>query len=381
VLDLVRRSGPLSRADLARATLLSKPTVSLALSRLEQAGLVRETGRASGGRGPSAALYELNARSGWVVGVDVGRHWIRAALADIAGTIVARRSERTQARSAAAVVAQIGAITRRVAEDAGLDFGAVTHTTVGSTGVLDPHGDSLVLAPNLPGWGRPGLARAIRELLGGNVSFENDVNLAALGERALGAGRDARSFVFLWVGTGVGLGLVLDGRLYRGTSGAAGEIAYLPLGAGDPHDRAARRRGMLEESAGAAGVVRMARELGMRPPLTAKKIFAAARRGDPIAGRVIEQEARRLALALAAVAAVVDPELVILGGGLARSGDLLLAPIARELSAVSPFRPRLAVSELGEEAVLQGALATALEAAQERLFDRVRDLDAGTLVS
>src|SRR5581483_6160577 len=133
---------------------------------------------------------------------------------------------------------------------------------------------------------------------------------------------DVSNFAYLWVGTGVGLGLVLNGELYRGAGGAAGEIGYLPIGLGDPHDRANRRRGMLEETAGAAGVVRTARELGMRPPLNPKRIFAAARRGDRVAARVVEIEASRIALAIAAVAPVVDPELVILGGGIAVNGDL-----------------------------------------------------------
>ena len=190
---------------------------------------------------------------------------------------------------------------------------------------------------------------------GRDSSFENDVNLAALGERALGAGRGVADFCFLWMGTGVGLGIVIGGELYRGAAGAAGEIGYLPIGAGDPHDPAVRRRGVLEESASGAAVVRAAREPGMRPPLTEGRVRGGPRRGEPAALRAVESEAARIALAIAAVAPVLDPELVILGGGIARGGgDLLLAPVARELGGLSPFRPRIAVTELGDEAVLQG---------------------------
>ena len=110
--------------------------------------------------------------------------------------------------------------------------------------------------------------------------------------------------------------------------------------------------------------------LGMRAPLTPKKIFAAARRGDAAAAKVVEVEASRLAMGIAAIAPIVDPALVILGGGVGHNGDLLLEPIERELRAVSPFHPRVVVSALGEEAVLQGAIATALQAARERLFSR-----------
>ena len=243
---------------------------------------------------------------------------------------------------------------------------------MGSPGVFEPSRGQVALAHNLPGWGRQGLVEAVRAELGTSVAFENDVNLAALGERWNGLGKDAENFVFLSVGTGVGMGLVLRGELYRGASGRAGEVGYLPIGTTDPHGRAERRHGAFEAAAAAGGVVRTARDLGMAPPLTAKKVFAAARKGDAIAAEVVQLEARRLGLAIAAVVPVLDPELVILGGGIGQNGDLLIAPIERELDALSPFRPRLEVSVLGEEAVLHGAVATALADAQDRVFSRSR---------
>ncbi len=133
-----------------------------------------------------------------------------------------------------------------------------------------------------------------------------------------------------------------------------------------------RRRGTFEEAAAAAGIVRAAQGLGMQTPLTPKKVFDAARRGHPAATAAVEIEAARLALGIAAIAPVVDPALVILGGGVGHNGDLLLGPIERELAAISPFHPRVVVSALGEEAVLHGAVATALDAARDRLFARTQ---------
>ncbi len=371
LLELIRRDGAMSRAEAARRSGLSKPTVSQALSGLEGAGLVQQSGRARGPKGPGAVVYSLNPESGWVVGIDVGSHWVRAALADITGTVRARRDERTH-RSAAATVAQISALAHGLAGERGIDWSDVTHATVGLPGVLDPDRTRLALSPNLPG-GKQGLVEAIRAELGAKVSFDNDVNLAALGERARGVGHGTSNFVFLWVGTGIGLGIVVDGQLYRGAAGAAGEIAYLPVGPGDPHDPAYRRRGQLEESASAAAAQRLAREHGLRPA-SPKSVFAAARKGDAAAVAVVEQIAGRIALAIAAVVPVLDPALVVLGGGIAgNGGDLLREPIERELHRISPFRPRLAVSALGDEVVLHGAVATALAAAQETVFDRVRD--------
>jgi predicted NBD/HSP70 family sugar kinase len=370
VLELIRRRGPLSRAQVARETGLSKPTVSLVLSSLVTTGLAREVGRSIGGKGPSAVLYELDPTAGWVVGIDVGRRWVRAAIADISGAIAARHDERAQARSARALIGQIGRVAHELAAEAGLRWQQVSYATIGSPGVFDPVRGLVEMAPNLPGWGRHGIVEAVRDELGTNVSFENDVNLAALGEHAHGHGRGVENFVYLWIGTGVGIGIVLGGRLYRGARGAAGEIGYLPISPADPHDRALRRRGAFEEAAAANGIVRTARQLGLQGPVSAEGVFAAARRGDASAVRAVDGEARLLAMAIATIAPILDPELIILGGGVGRSGDLLLGPLERELHALSPFRPRVLAAALGEDVVLHGAVATALEAARREVFSR-----------
>ena len=370
MLETIRRMGPVSRAQIARDRGLSKPTVSLALTALEHARLVREAGRSSGGKGPTAQLYELNPAAGWVVGIDVGRDWVRAAVANLTGDIVARRDERARSKSARTLIQQIGGLAHGLADEAGIGWRKVTHATVGTPGVFQASRDQVALAHNLPGWGRRGLVEAVREELGTNVTFENDVNLATVGEHRHGLGKGVVNFVYLHIGTGVGAGLVLNGELFRGATGAAGEIGYLPLGAEGSRDAASRRRGALEAVAGAAAIKAEARTLGMKPPLTPRRILAAARKGDTIAAMVVASEARRIAVAIASVVPVVDPELVILGGGIGRNGDLLLEPIEHELHAISPFHPRIEVSSLGEEVELRGAVALALQAAQEQVFRR-----------
>jgi predicted NBD/HSP70 family sugar kinase len=379
ILEQIQRTGPVSRAQVARETGLSKPTVSLGLTALLEAALVREVGRSRGRPGPTAVLYELNPAAGWVIGIDVGRRRVRAALADITGAVVARRDEHARASSARILIGQLGAIAHGLAAEAGIGWDEVQHVTVGSPGVFEPTRGAVTLAPNLPGWGRQGLLARLREVLGERIGVENDVNLAAEGERWRGLAAGVANFGFLSVGTGVGMGLVLDGRLYRGATGAAGEVGYLPIGA-DPFDPQVRRRGAFEQAVNGAAVVRDAAAAGLGGARTAKKVFAQARKGDPVARRVVEAEASRIALGLAVVLAVVDLELVILGGGVGGNADLLLAPVERQLRALSPIRPRLAVSALGEDAVLQGAVATALEVARQRLFDPTTLLDRKELV-
>jgi predicted NBD/HSP70 family sugar kinase len=369
-MGLIRERGPVSGAQIARESGMSKPTVSLALSSLEASRLVREAGRSSGGKGPSAILYELNPSAGWVVGIDVGRHWLRAAIADLTGQIVSRRDERARVKSAADLIRQIGEVAHALATDAGIRWRQVTVATVGSPGVFHPEIGQVALAHSLPGWGRQGLVEAVRRELGTNVLLENDVNLAALGEQWHGLGKGVDDYVYLHLGTGVGLGIVTGGELYRGHSGAAGEVGYLPLVGTDPVQPRSRRRGALDETAGASAVVDRARQIGMAPPLTAKSVFEAARAGDAKARRVVAFESERIALTVAAVTAVLDPELVILGGGIGSNGDLLLEPIVAKLRAVSPFRPRIEISSLRQDATLHGAVWQALQAAQDQLFDR-----------
>jgi predicted NBD/HSP70 family sugar kinase len=370
VLDCVRLVGPVSRAQIARETALSKPTVSQALVGLERAGLVREAGRSKGGKGPTAVLYELNPRAGWVVGIDVGRDWVRAAIADLTGGFVARRDERAKVRSARSLITQIGSIAHGLAADAGIRWRQVTFATVGSPGVFQPGRGQVALAYSLPGWGREGLVEMVQAELGTKTAFENDVNLAALGEQWHGLGKGVDHFAYLHLGTGVGMGLVLDGALFRGSTGAAGEVGYLPLSGTDLKDPTSRRRGPLDVAASASGVVEAAKKLGMAPPLTAKRVFNAARAGDAKARRVVRAEAGRIALTIAAIASVVDPELVILGGGIGGNGDLLLEPVERSLRSISPFRPRIESSALREEATLHGSVYMALQAARDQLFAR-----------
>ncbi|MCX5213166.1 ROK family protein [Kitasatospora sp. NBC_00240] len=373
LLERLRTTGAASRAQLARDTGLSKPTVSAALATLEQAGLAREAGLLAPGRGRVAVLYEPDPTAGYVLGVDIGRGRLRVAVADLAGEIAARRDVPNRGRSAGAVADAVIAESRAAIEEAGIGPGAVVHAAIGTPGVWDETEQRVRYAAQLPGWGRRGLFDRIRAGLDTTISVHNDANLAALGEYARGAGAGSRHFVYLLLGTGIGMGVVSGGKLQHGAHGAAGEIGFLPLpgvpgaGAGGEHDQ---RRGMLESSASAEAVVRGAKELGVRGAITAKQVFDAARAGDPAALAAVQRQAEQLAYAVAVVSSVIDPDLVVLGGGMGQSSDLLLDRVEEALHALTPLRPRLAPSLLGDEAVLIGALSTALRTARPEVFDR-----------
>jgi predicted NBD/HSP70 family sugar kinase len=366
LIQRLRDHGPLSRAQLARDTGLSKPTVSQALAELEDAGLVRPVGPAAPSRGRTAMLYEPDPTAGYVVGIDIGRAWIRVAVADLAGTIIGRSDERNRARSAGALVKDVARQARAVVADAGIGWKRVVHTVVGSPGVFDPATGRLAHAPNLPGWSKPGLAAELRDALTPSIAIFNDANLAAVGERDFGCGRNARSFVYIELGTGVGVGIVIDGELYAGARGAAGEVAYVPLLGANGARRSGR--GSLEEATSAAGVVAAAKQAGMPGRLTAKRVFDAARAGDERAIRAVQAEVDRIALLIATLAAVVDPEFVVLGGGVGANLDLLEPHLSKRLRKLTPLETRIEESELGQEAIVLGAIATALGTARDLVF-------------
>jgi predicted NBD/HSP70 family sugar kinase len=372
LLEELRRHGWASRADLVRASGLSKPTVGLALANLERAALVRAAGRRTGGRGRTAALYELRADAGYVLGLDVGREYIRGALADVRGHVRVRESRAARAESGRGRVRELTALADALLEQAGVDRDAsVVHTVVGTPGVVDPARGVLRMAPNFPDWERPQVLKELRAHFGEAAAFENDVDAAAIAERDHGHGRSVSTFAFVSVGTGVGMGLVIDGRLHRGANGAAGEIAFLPFG-GD-HSQEARRHGALEAAASADGVVRAAHAAGMTRAASARSVFAAAERGDRRAQAVVAAEAELIARALASVAAVVDPELVVLGGGIGRARGFADSVAAR-LADWSPAAPAVRVSALGDDAVVDGCLASGIEQLWERVL-RSRDVE------
>jgi predicted NBD/HSP70 family sugar kinase len=369
VLERLRGAGPASRTELATATGLSKPTVGQALANLDRAGLVRAAGQRTGERGRSALLYELDPTAAHVVGIDVGRAWVRVAVADLAGRVVARRDERSRARSAATLVGCVHELAHRVVGEAGVPWGDVAHTVVGSPGVLDPASGRLRYAPNLPGWSRRGLVDDLRAALTPSLVVDNDTNLAALGERAYGRGRGVADFVYLSIGTGIGMGIVVDGELYRGARGAAGEVGFLPLADGGLGATAPRARGgALEEAAAAGGLVRTARQMGMRGALTAERVFNAAKAGEATALATVEREAERLAVVVAAVAAIVDPHLIVLGGGIGANADVLLPLLERQVERLTPLSPPVVLSELGRDAIVLGAIATALDTGRDLVF-------------
>lgn len=290
---------------------------------------------------------------GICVGIDLGGSKIRAAAADTAGTIIAESTEPTDHNGGRSVLDQIGRIVEQLQKTAGQALGCVA---IGSPGVMDSQG-RFQLSFNIDQLSDLHLADELRFRLGAAVVVENDVNMAALGELWQGLGRGHRDFAILSVGTGLGMGLVLNGRLYKGARGFAGEVAYLPLG-GNPQDPASRRVGTLESVVGTYGILNRFHARGGSATDVAD-VFAQAGSGDLGAARVVRDSAELLAASILAICSVVDPELVIMTGGIG-SDPMLIELMRAEFDRISPHPVAIERSQLGERAGVVGAVAAAV---------------------
>jgi predicted NBD/HSP70 family sugar kinase len=361
VLDTIRSGAPISRAEIARRAGISKPTVSLALQALLGAGLVREA--PSGPAGPTygAVYFEPVAEAALILGIDLGARFLRGALSDLTGTIRARQDVEHGGVDAERALDAIVALRDALVRTAGLSPELIDETVVGIPGVVEQDTGAVGLATNVPGLDGRRYAADLKERLGKRVALENDVNLAALGERRLGVAQGVDDFMFLSVGTGLGAGLVLRGELQRGHHGAAGELDYVAVGLEQEIDPCA--------SALSAFARRIAdgAPTQLSSPYDARSIFAAARAGDTLARDVVREEARRIALHIAPIAAVTDVGLVVLGGGIGANAELL-ADVRPLLAEWLPYPPRVEISSLGDGAVLMGAVAVGLRSALDAVF-------------
>lgn len=369
VLEAIFRDGPVTRPQIAERTGLSKATVGAVVERLEQARLVRTSGPQHGRRGRSPLAYEVRETAGFVLGLAIGADHVQAVAADIFGAPVAHAEQPTARAGAGGVSAQAIDLAGRVAEQAGASHDRLLAVGVSAPGVVDPGGRVTALAYTVsPDGGLDPLA-ALRTRLDAPVRLENDVNLAAIAESWRGVAHGVSNFAFVWVGAGVGMGLVLGGELVRGAHGAAGEIGYLPS-SHDPFDERHRLHGGLEDEIGAAGLLAAlaARRGATRPvPASAADVLALAANGDADARAVVEHLASRIGTAIASVIAVIDPELIVLGGEVG-SDPSLLGPVRAAVAALVPLPTRIESSLLGEAAPLHGATALALRDARARLF-------------
>jgi predicted NBD/HSP70 family sugar kinase len=374
-LELLLAGGPMTRSQLGEHTGLSKVTASQLLARLEERGIVAVAGELAGGRGPNAALYAVVPSTAYVAGLHVEQDEVSAGVADITGNVVARISVDTN--DAADPVALVRGAVLAACASAGVPVESLRAFVIGTPGVLDPRTGDPWLAVNLPAW-HEGVLDALRSDLGRSVTLENDVNLAAMAERAVGAAVGVSDFVLVWIGVGLGLATVLSGRVHRGVGGAAGEIGYLPVpGVPLPEDLSHPATGAFQRLVGGQAVLPLARSYGFNEPTAAKAVataVSAVASADQRGADFLCELAVRVATGVAAVSVVLDPGLVVLGGDVGLAGGTELADrVAADVGRFCPARPTVVPTAVDGWPVLRGAILAAVDQARAELLESVAD--------
>ena len=400
-LDLLLPGVPLTRTQISERTRVSKVTVAQMLARLEERGLVTVVGQQEGGRGPNAALYSVVPSTAYVAGLYVGLDGVSAGVADVTGRVVAEVS--VSPDGAANPVELVREAVDRACRTAGVEMSRLSAFVIGSPGVVDPQTGDPSLAINLPGW-HEGVLGSLRGALNRPVIIENDVNLAAMAERACGAAQGLDDFVLVWIGVVLGMSAFLGGKVHRGAAGAAGEIGHLPVpGAPLPEDVRHPANGGLQSLVGSSVVRMLAGVFGFAAPTAEQAVRAAvaaaadcqasangngsrtsgpadrpngngSRTSGPAdrANEFLGELARRVATGVASVAVVLDPGLVVLGGDVGLAGGAALANrLAAEVARICPASPRVVPTAVTGPPVLCGAMLAAVDRARTDLLDSV----------
>ncbi|MEV0966828.1 ROK family transcriptional regulator [Streptomyces sp. NPDC049910] len=361
VVRAVRLAGSLTQAEIARSTGLSAATVSNIVRELREGGTVEVTPTSAGGR--RARSVSLSGDAGMVVGVDFGHTHLRVAIGNLAHQVLAEESEPLDVdASSAQGFDRAELLVKRLIEATGINPDKIVGVGLGVPGPIDVESGTLGSTAILPGWSGINPSRELSGRLGVPVYVDNDANLGALGELVWGSGRGVKDLAYIKVASGVGAGLVIEGQIYRGPGGTAGEIGHITLDESGPVCRCGNR-GCLETFTAARYVLPLLQS-SHGPDLTMEKVVQLAREGDPGCRRVVADVGRHIGSGVANLCNLLNPSRVVLGGSLAEAGELVLAPIRESVSryAIPSAARRLSVlpGALGARAEVLGALALVL---------------------
>lgn len=370
ILELIRSCGPVSRTEIGARLQVSLPTVMRIVDDLAVEGLVRATGNSQWSGGRKRALVEFNGSAHLVIGVDLGGTKLYGAVADLTGAILHEvhiPHHQTQSEESFSLLCTLIDALAVYARGTGLPLRGLG---VGVPGFINSQTGRVDLAPSLEWSGFP-LRERLAERYTIPIAVENDANLAALGELWFGPDSEADNLVLITLGTGIGAGIVINGMVYQGSHHMAGEVGYFLPERSDLSQKYPSF-GAFEQLASGTGIAARAKErlrassdghvfsAEQIEALSAEDVFAAARSGDAWALPVLADTIDYLAQAIASIQQVLDPDLILLGGGVSRSADLLIEPILVRLNGRIPLTPRLEASRLGYRAAVMGSIVQLL---------------------
>lgn len=365
ILEIIRRESPISRSTIAERLDVSLPTVMRIVDELIEEGFVKLQGGTEWSGGRRRPLLEFDAKGHLVIGVDMGGTKIFGALSDLGGTILDEVNNTQHGSTGEDSFNRLTDLIDRLLASPKLDGRKVHGIGVGAPGIT-LHNEGIVTWAATLHWKDFPLKTRLMERYPHPITVDNDVNLAALGELWFGAGQNVQNMVMIAIGTGIGAGIIIDGALYRGASEASGEIGNMLPGS-EFLGRNYEAFGALESVASGTGIAERARAAlqGKRSSselesLTSEDVFEASKHGEDWACKIITETVDYLAIAIANLSVSFDPELIVLGGGVSRSADMLVEPILKRMQGCIPTLPKLVVSNLGLKAGVMGAITNVL---------------------
>lgn len=365
ILEILRKESPVSRTYLAKHLNVSMPTVMRIVDELIEDELIRPLDKTEWSGGRRRALLELDAESHLVIGVDLGGTKMYGAIANLGGSILAEENLPQHGTSGNDSYCRLVDLIENMLTKVDLQGRHIRGIGIGAPGVTLHEEGIVTWAPSL-NWRDFPLKSKLSEHFSLPVIVDNDVNLAVLGELWFGVGQSYQNIVLISVGTGIGAGIVIDGAIYRGSHQASGEIGYIIPGRnflGKKYEGF----GALESLASGSGIAKRAKQSLQGQVvdfdinnLTAEHVFQAMHRGEEWARLIIDETIDYLAIAIANVSVLFDPELIVLGGGVSRSADLLIDPVLKRIEGAVPVTPKLVASTLGRQAAVMGAITNVL---------------------
>ncbi|MGA2284180.1 MAG: ROK family transcriptional regulator [Candidatus Dormibacteria bacterium] len=372
ILEAISRDSGMSQADVARCTDLSRATVSNLVGELRRRGLVRVRERQGGGRNGLEAV--IGRSSNAVIGVDFGHRHLRVGIADLSGRLLHDEQRPLPLDlGAQESCAEALAMATHLMARAGLDRGDILQVGFGLPGPIDPVSGRVGWGAILHRWEGLEARSTLRRGFGLPVVVENDGNLGALGELRRGAGRGFTDVVYLNVGTGVGAGVIIGGRIHRGAAGTAAEVGHITV---DEQGQLCRcgNRGCLETVVGSGAILETLQH-SYGEELDIPGVLALAERGDARCRRALADAGRAVGVVVANLCNLLSPQRIIVGGILARAGEVILTPlretVAQRAVPAAVRATEIVPSALGERAELVGAICLALDEVAAGVTGRV----------
>jgi len=387
VLDLIRFSpGGIARVEIARRMNLTRAAVTAIVNDLLSTGLIREAGGINVHSGRPPVVLEMDPARGFVIGIDFGASHLSILMGDLGANILEEIEIPININDGPnTCIDQADHLLRDLLVKSGRELHEILAIGVGVPGPIVSDEGMVLAPPIMPGWDRFPIRDTLEKMWGCPVSLSNDSELGVLGEWAAGAGRGEQNLAYIKIGTGIGAGLLLDGQIYRGVTGSAGEIGHLTIDENGPLC-ACGNHGCLEAIAGGTAIALQAQEAarkGQRTQLssikpieaiTARDVAAAARLGDLVAQQILTHAGTYVGIAIAGMVNIFNPGMVIIGGGVAQSGDILLEPIRlavqrRSLPAATRA-VRITTAMLGRRSSSMGAIIQAITIASRQVAER-----------